>query len=317
MNEKKPLIVIAGPTASGKTSTAVALAKAIDGEIISADSMQVYRGMDIGTAKVTAEEMAGVPHHLIDVLEPDQGCSIAAWQQMVKAAMEDIYARGKVPILAGGTGFYIQSIIYDIDFEENEDDKTYRHRLEEIAGAEGGKEKLFELLKSVDPVSAETIHMNNVKRVIRAIEYHQITGEPISEHNEREKQKETPYNLAFFVLTMEREVLYERINMRVDMMVDDGLIQEVKGLLDAGYSPELVSMQGIGYKEIVPYLRADSSLDEALHVLKRDTRHFAKRQFTWFKREPAVEWVDVTDYPGDVDKIVPILLKYIEEYKIL
>ncbi len=313
----KPLIVIAGPTASGKTKTSVHLAKAIGGEIISADSMQVYKGMDIGTAKVTTKEMEGVRHHLIDVLNPDQSCSIAKWQAMVKEAIEDICSRGKIPILAGGTGFYIQSIIYDTNFEENDGDKSYRLELEAIGQGPEGLDKLYEMLKEVDMASTETIHKNNVKRVIRALEYYNQTGEPISVHNEREKKKEAIYNVGFYVLTMEREILYDRINQRVDMMVDAGLVAEVKGLLDQGYDKSLVSMQGLGYKEIVAYLEGHCTLEESLEILKRDTRRFAKRQFTWFKRDPLVQWVDVSLLLKDVNGIVNILLKDIEEKKIL
>lgn len=314
---KKPLIIIAGPTAAGKTKTSVQLAKAINGEIISADSMQVYRGMTVGTAKVLEHEMNGVPHHLIDVLNPDESCSIVKWQSMVKSAMEDIYSRGKVPILVGGTGFYIQSIVYDIEFDENEADTTYRKELELIAAEADGIDKLHSMLKAVDKASADAIHKNNVKRVIRALEYYQQTGEQISAHNEKERQKQSPYNLAYFVLTMDRDLLYSRIDQRVDSMVEDGLVEEVKGLLRSGYTPSLVSMQGLGYKEIVPYIQGDASLEDALYTLKRDTRHFAKRQLTWFRRESVVEWVDITEFLTDVNTIVNILLKHIEEKKIL
>lgn len=236
---------------------------------------------------------------------------------MVKEAIEDICSRGKIPILAGGTGFYIQSIIYDTNFEENDGDKSYRLELEAIGQGPEGLDKLYEMLKEVDMASTETIHKNNVKRVIRALEYYNQTGEPISVHNEREKKKEAIYNVGFYVLTMEREILYDRINQRVDMMVDAGLVAEVKGLLDQGYDKSLVSMQGLGYKEIVAYLEGHCTLEESLEILKRDTRRFAKRQFTWFKRDPLVQWVDVSLLLKDVNGIVNILLKDIEEKKIL
>lgn len=313
---KKPLIVIAGPTASGKTQTSVQLAKAIGGEIISADSMQVYRGMTIGTAKVLPEEMAGVPHHLIDVLNPDDGCSIAKFQSMVKEAMTDIYSRGKVPILTGGTGFYIQAIVNDIDFEETVGDKTYRHELERKA-EEGGGQALYDQLKLVDPESAKAIHENNYKRVIRALEYHHQTGEKISNHNQREKLKESPYNVAFYVLTMDRSVLYDRINRRVDAMVEGGLIEEVAGLLEEGYTPDLVAMQGLGYKEIIHYIQGTWSKEEAIEILKRDTRRFAKRQLTWFRREPLTQWVDLSKLDHDLDAVLNFMLKDIVERKIL
>lgn len=313
---KKPLIVIAGPTASGKTQTSVQLAKAIGGEIISADSMQVYRGMTIGTAKVLPEEMAGVPHHLIDVLNPDDGCSIAKFQSMVKEAMTDIYSRGKVPILTGGTGFYIQAIVNDIDFEETVGDKTYRHELE-LKAEEGGGQALYDQLKLVDPESAKAIHENNYKRVIRALEYHHQTGEKISNHNQREKLKESPYNVAFYVLTMDRSVLYDRINRRVDAMVEGGLIEEVAGLLEEGYTPDLVAMQGLGYKEIIHYIQGTWSKEEAIEILKRDTRRFAKRQLTWFRREPLTQWVDLSELDHDLDAVLNFMLKDIVERKIL
>jgi len=313
---KKPLIVIAGPTASGKTQTSVQLAKKINGEIISADSMQVYRGMTIGTAKVLSEEMEGVPHHMIDVLDPDDSCSIAKFQAMVKEAMEDIYSRGKVPILAGGTGFYIQSIVNDIEFEENESDKSYRTLLEKRAES-GEENQLYEELKQIDPEAAIAIHENNIKRIIRALEYCHETGEKISEHNDRERQKTSPYNVGFYVLTMDREILYERINLRVDLMVKEGLIEEVDALLGAGYTEDLVSMQGLGYKEIVKYLKGEWTKEAAIEILKRDTRRFAKRQLTWFRREPLTKWVNLTELDLDIGSAVNFIAKDIEECKIL
>lgn len=300
---KKPLIIITGPTASGKTVLSVELAKKIGGEIISADSMQVYRYMDVGSAKVTKEEMDGVPHHLIDVLEPQDSFNVVVFQEMAKAAMEKIYANGHIPIIAGGTGFYIQALLYDIDFTENDGDMEYRHKLEEIAKNEGA-EVLHEMLKKVDPPSAEAIHANNVKRVIRALEYYEQTGQRISDHNEEERQKESPYNFAYYVLNMERSRLYERIDMRVDKMVDDGLEEEVKNLKAMGCTRDMVSMQGLGYKEVLDYLNGDLSMDEAVYIIKRDTRHFAKRQLTWFKREKEVTWVNQEDFGFDREKIL-------------
>jgi tRNA dimethylallyltransferase len=312
----KPLIVIAGPTATGKSKLAVLLAKEIQGEIISADSMQVYKGMNIGTAKVRQEEMDGIKHHLIDVLNPDEACSIARFQKMVKEAMADIYARGRVPILAGGTGFYIQSIIYDVTFMDHEPDHSYRESLEEMA-EKGDKALLFSMLEEVDPDSAKTIHMNNVKRVIRALEYYHMTNEPISFHNKREKEKQTPYNLGFYVLNMDRDLLYTRINNRVDQMMDEGLVQEVKTLLEKGFDKSLVSMQGLGYKEIIGYLEGDYDLDYAVDLLKKGTRHFAKRQLTWFKREENVTWVNLQDYNLDLTQVVKYIVKDIEVQKFL
>ena len=292
---KEPLIVLTGPTASGKTALSIELAKAIGGEIISADSMQVYRQMDIGTAKIRPEEMEGIPHYLVDVLEPDDPFNVVVFQQMAKAAMKKIRENGHIPIIVGGTGFYIQAILNDIDFKENEDG-GYRSHLEAMAASDGGPERLYEMLKEVDPKSTEKIHCHNTKRVIRALEYFHQTGQKISEHNEQESRKESPYNFAYFVLNRPREVLYERIDQRVDQMMEEGLVQEVRRLKDRGYDRSLVSMQGLGYKEILAYFDGELSLEEAVYILKRDTRHFAKRQLTWFKRERDVLWLDQSKY---------------------
>lgn len=291
-DSRKPLVIIAGPTATGKTKCAVELAKAINGEIISADSIQVYKGMDIGSAKVTLEEMCGVKHHLIDVLEPTQDFNITVFQTLAKEAMDEIYSRGKVPIIAGGTGFYIQSVLYDIDFTENEDNNEIREALTRISLEKDGKDILFAMLKDIDPESADVIDKNNIKRVIRAIEFYKLSGKKISEHNKLQSSKEAAYDARFFVLTDDRKVLYERIDKRVDKMIELGLVEEVRNLLNKGLKRDMVSMQGIGYKEIVSYLMGEISLDEAIYIIKRDTRHFAKRQITWFKREKDVIWLD-------------------------
>lgn len=295
--KKKPLIILTGPTAVGKTKASIGLAKAVDGEIISADSMQVYRHMDIGSAKIKPEEMEGIPHHLIDVLEPDDEFHVVKFQQLAKKAMREIWERGHIPIVTGGTGFYIQALLYDIDFDENEKEDAYRKELEAYA-REHGAESLHEKLALVDPVSAEMIHPNNVKRVIRALEFYEQTGKRISEHNETQRQRESPYAFAYFVLTDDRAHLYERIDRRVDQMIEEGLVKEVQALKDKGYTKQLVSMQGLGYKEILDYLDGNCTLEEAIYTIKRDTRHFAKRQLTWFKRERDVIWIDkqASDY---------------------
>lgn len=308
MMEKKPLIVLTGPTAVGKTALSIKLAKALGGEIISADSMQVYKHMDIGSAKIMPEEMEGVPHYLVDVLEPSEEFHIAKFQEMAKTAMTEIYERGHIPIIVGGTGFYIQSITRDIDFTENDGDMTYRHQLEAFAKVHGGEE-LHKRLQEVDPKAATEIHANNIKRVIRALEYYHQTGQPISKHNEEQKQKESPYNLHYFVLNDIRSRLYERIEKRIDLMMEAGLIEEVKKLKEMGYTRDMVSMQGLGYKEILAYLDGDYTLEEAIYILKRDTRHFAKRQLTWFKREQDVIWIDKNEFDYDDEKI----LKYMVE----
>lgn len=313
---KKPLIVLTGPTAVGKTALSLKLAKAVNGEILSADSMQVYRRMDIGSAKISKEEMEGVPHHLIDVLEPEEEFHVKRFQEMAKKAMKEIYERGRIPILTGGTGFYIQAVVKDIDFSEDSVPSPCRERLEALAREEG-EEKLHALLCQVDPKSAEKIHPNNKKRVVRALEYYELTGERISEHNEREAKKESPYLCAYFVLNDKRERLYERIDRRVDEMLRAGLVDEVKSLAEEGYTRELVSMQGLGYKEILAYLAGECSLEEAVYILKRDTRHFAKRQLTWFKREQDVIWLDKSAYDYDETEILNQILEICKKRGIL
>ena len=300
---KQPLIVLTGPTAVGKTALSIELAKALNGEIISADSMQVYRHMDIGSAKITKEEMDGVPHHLIDVLEPWEEFNVTRFQSMAKEAMKGIYSRGHVPIVTGGTGFYIQALAYDIDFTENEDHSGLRAELEQLA-EEKGEVFLHQMLAEIDPESAEAIHANNAKRVIRAIEYYRLTGEKISEHNKREREKQSPYDLHYYVLNRDRKTLYERIDKRVDIMMEQGLLDEVNRLKAMGCTRDMVAMQGLGYKEMLDYLDGKISLEEAVYIIKRDTRHFAKRQLTWFKREKEVRFIEIEQFEADQKKIL-------------
>lgn len=308
---KKPLILIAGPTASGKTKTSVALAKAIGGEIISADSMQIYKGMDIGTAKVKPEEMDGVPHYMIDEWEATNPCSVAAFKLRVNQYIEAIYAKGKIPIIVGGTGFYINAILYDTQFEETESDTTLREQLALRAEKEGA-DALYKDLCEVDPEAAKQIHPNNVKRVIRALEYYKQTGCPISAHNEKEKTKrlvnESPYDYTFFALNMARPLLYERINQRIDLMMEEGLLQEVKSFYDAGLSEDLPSMKAIGYKEFFPYFRGEESLEACIEQLKQNTRRYAKRQMTWFKHQANPIFIDVDQYQFNTEEIVAQML---------
>ncbi len=305
---KRPLIVLTGPTAVGKTKLSIALAKAINGEIISADSMQVYKYMDIGSAKITVDEMQGVTHHLIDVLEPTEDFNVVIFQQKCRECMEWIYERGHIPILTGGTGFYIQAILKDVDFTENEEDTPYRRQLEEIARMEGA-EVLHEMLLKVDPESAEAIHQNNVKRTIRALEFYHLTGLKISDHNEKEKEKESAYDSCYFVLNDERSKLYERIDQRVDEMLLKGLVEEVEHLRKLGCKRGMVSMQGLGYKEMLSFLEGEITLEEAVYLIKRDTRHFAKRQLTWFRREKDVIWIDKKEFMYDEKKILSFMLE--------
>ena len=313
---KKPLIVLTGPTAVGKTKLSIALAKAVNGEIISADSMQVYRYMDVGSAKITPDEMDGVPHHLVDVLDPTEDFNIVLFQQLAKKSMEEIYSKGRIPILVGGTGFYIQALTRDIDFTQSEQDDSYRKELEALA-AEKGNTFLHDMLAAVDPKSAEDIHENNVKRVIRALEFYKQNGTRISEHNEEQKEHVSPYNLAYFVLNAPRPLLYERIDARVDEMLKNGLVEEVKNLQRMGCHREMVSMQGLGYKEILSWLGGEYPYEEAIRILKRDTRHFAKRQLTWFRREGEVTWVDKDKFDYNDSRILDYMLSVCREKGIL
>lgn len=297
---KIPVVVIAGPTGVGKTATSIELAKALGGEIISADSMQIYRGMDIGTAKVTSDEMQGVPHHLIDIADPKENFSVYRFVSECKKAVNDIISRGKMPIIVGGTGLYIDSFLSDIDFEKTCSDEEYRKYLTDLA-KEKGNEYVHEMLSKIDSESAKNIHPNNLKRVVRALEYYKITGSTISSHNEESKKKPSPYNCCYICLTRDRENLYNRIDKRVDIMIDSGLVDEVRSLLNSGATSAHTSMQAIGYKEIVEYLSGNVSLEEAVQTLKRDSRHYAKRQLTWFRRNKDVLWIDLdkTDNPTD------------------
>lgn len=301
---KPPLITISGPTACGKTAVSVELAKIINGEIISADSMQVYKYMDIGTAKITEEEKHGIKHYLIDELYPDEEFSVAVFQKMAKGALAEIYEKGKIPILVGGTGFYVNALIYDNDFTPGEKDEKMRVELEKAA-ERNGNEYVHNILQKLDPEYAETVHPNNLKRVIRAIEYCRDTGEKFSEYNKREKLREPAYNVKNFILNMDRERLYERIEKRIDIMIDKGLIDEVKKLMKI-YPDNLVSMKGLGYKEIIGYLKGEYSLDEAIYILKRDTRHFARRQITWFRHQSDGVWINMDDYnsPSEAAKFI-------------
>jgi len=300
--EKKPLIIISGATAVGKTELSISLAKQIGGEIISADSMQVYRGMDIGTAKIRPEQMEGIRHFLIDELEPEEGFNVYAFQKLATCYINDIISRGKIPILVGGTGFYIQSVLYGIEFTESETDPAYRAELENIA-KEQGAEALHRMLAEVDPEAAVQIHSNNIKRVIRALEFFHETHMPISRHNAEQRNRMSPYQYAYFVLNRDRAVIYDRINQRVDQMIREGLAEEVKGLLDRGLTADCLSMQGLGYKEIAACLNGETSPEEAVDLLKKRTRHFAKRQLTWFRREKDVIWMNYESYSSLADML--------------
>ena len=302
-SDKPPLIIIAGPTGVGKTSASVRLAKEIDGEIVSADSMQVYRHMDIGTAKVRPEEIEGVPHHLIDVLEPSENYDVTRFKEMAKDAVSGILGRGRIPIICGGTGFYIQALLYDIDFTEEgcaDASEEIRKRYTEEA-EEKGRAAVHERLRLIDPLSYERIPANNLKRVIRALEFYELHGEPISAHNDREKEKwkNSPYDYRFFALTDDREKLYLRINKRVDRMMEDGFLSEVESLKRMHIPRTATSMQAIGYREILRYLDGDMSLSEAVEEIKKNSRHYAKRQLTWLRRKHEVIEINISE-TGDI-----------------
>ena len=305
---KQPLIVIAGPTAVGKTELSLLLARRIGGEIISADSMQVYRHMDIGTAKLEAEKRREIAHHLIDILEPEEEFNVVLFQKLARQAVKEIAGRGHIPVVAGGTGFYIQALLYDIDFTETKEDPALRERLARMAG-EQGPQALHDRLREVDPQAAEEIHAHNVKRVIRALEFFSQTGKRISDHNRAERGRPSPYRFFYYVLNTDRAALYERIDRRVDAMMEAGLLEEVRALRARGLTRDMVSMQGLGYKEMLSYLDGERSLEEAVSVLKRDTRHFAKRQLTWFKRERDVRFLNLLDYGSDPQRLLEVILQ--------
>ncbi|MCR5373797.1 MAG: tRNA (adenosine(37)-N6)-dimethylallyltransferase MiaA [Lachnospiraceae bacterium] len=312
---KKPLVIIAGPTATGKTKVSIELAKRINGAVISSDSMQVYKGMDIGSAKITKEEMDGVDHYLIDELKPSDDFNVKIFKDMAEASLKKIYEKNQIPMIVGGTGFYIQALLYGVEFPDEEADSLYRAELTGLY-EEKGADYLHEMLRKVDPAAADEINKNNVKRVIRALEFFHDNNAPISEHNKIMRERDAIYNNAFFVLTDDRDKLYERIDKRVDKMLEDGLVDEVKALKEQGYVRTDVAMQGLGYKEILDYLDGKLTLEEAVYIIKRDTRHFAKRQITWFKREKDVIRIDRSEYK-DVNAIVDKMVDIIKEREII
>lgn len=303
-----PLVIIAGPTATGKTAASVALAERLNGSIVSADSMQVYRGMDIGSAKVTEEEMRDIPHYLINVADPTENWNVVRFQKEAEDAIREIRGKGRLPFLVGGTGFYIQALLYGIDFTEMEADTACRTSLEEEARV-NGPEALYKRLQEVDPASAEAIHPNNVKRIIRALEFASMSGGlRISEHNKNERMRAPAYQAVFFVFTMNRQKLYDRIDARVDRMMENGLEEEVRRLRALGLTAKDVSMQGIGYRQILRALDGEYPMEEAVRLIKRDSRRFAKRQLTWFRREKQVVWVNLDDFSDEQS-----LLDYMEK----
>ena len=290
--EKKPLIILTGPTAVGKTDLSIALAKAVNGAVISADSMQVYRYMDIGSAKISKKEMQGVPHYLVDEFMPDEEFNVVKFQEYAKRYLKEIYEKGQIPILVGGTGFYIQAVLYDIDFTSEREDTAYREQLEQLA-KEHGAEYLHQMLEKVDAASAKAIHPNNVKRVIRALEFYEKTGRTISSHNEQEKEKESPYNAAYFVLNDDRNEIYRRIDLRVDQMMEQDLLNEAKHVWEHRDTYKTAA-QAIGYKEFFPYFAGESALAPCVEKLKQASRNYAKRQLTWFRHMEGICWLDAS-----------------------
>ncbi|SDB30595.1 tRNA (adenosine(37)-N6)-dimethylallyltransferase MiaA [Butyrivibrio sp. INlla16] len=312
----KRLVILTGPTAVGKTKISLELAKQLGGEIISADSMQVYKDMNIGTDKISKEAMQGIPHHLIDFLDPAEDFNVFEFQKLAKEAIEDITNRGKLPIIVGGTGFYIQSVLYDIDFSDNHESdelKAFKQELSQLAGTPEGVHKLYEMLKETDPEYAKDLHENNVKRVMRALCFNKETGMKISEHNEDQRAKSSPYDFFYFVLTDDREILYDRIEKRIDKMMEEGLIDEVRALKERNIDRKATSMQALGYREILSYLDNEVIKERAVELLKRNTRHFAKRQLTWFRREKDVTWVDKSEFRRDDMEIASELVRRIKE----
>ncbi|MBO4324128.1 MAG: tRNA (adenosine(37)-N6)-dimethylallyltransferase MiaA [Lachnospiraceae bacterium] len=312
---KKPLVILSGPTSVGKTSLSIRLAKRIGGEIISADSMQVYQFMDIGTAKIRPEEMQGVPHHLIDCLTPDREFNVTVFKQMAEEAIEKILSNGHIPIVVGGTGFYIQALLKGVEFDSEEESDGYRDELSAIAETENGPAKLHAELTKIDPESAAAIPAGNVKRVIRALEFHHIHGYPISEHNKANSARVPDYNYAYFVLTRDRAELYAGIEKRVDIMMEEGLLDEVRNIVDLGYGDCHVAMQGLGYKQLLSFFRGECTLPEAVDRIKLETRHFAKRQLTWFRREKDVIRFDKSKQSDD--EILSDMLTILEDKEIV
>ena len=296
----KDLIVITGPTASGKTALSVELAKRLDGEIVNADSMQIYKYMDIGTAKPDMEERQGIPHHLIDIVNPDESFSVARYCECAKEVIDDIHKRGKIPVMVGGTGLYVDSLVNNIQFSEIEPDEVYRMEMENLADQKGNQ-YIYNMLLDIDPEGASKIKVADRKRVIRALEVYHLTGKTITWHNQQSRSVPSPYNTTMFAIDVDREALYDKINRRVDIMVKNGLVDEVKKILDMGIKKDTTAMQAIGYKEIAEYLQGDITLAEAIDKIKQGSRRYAKRQLTWYRRNEKINWVK------NIDEVMSVL----------
>ncbi len=302
---KDNLLVLVGPTAVGKTGISIKLANQFNGEIISGDSMQIYKGLDIGTAKIKPEETKGIKHHLIDIYSPEHDFSVAEFQEIVQKKIKDINSRKKIPIIVGGTGLYIKSVTHKYNLSPFGRDEQYRKELSKLS-----KEVLYKHLLEVDPTMEQKIHINDTKRIIRALEVYHLSGKPFSQMI-NEQDKETPYELLMIGLTMDREKLYNRINQRVDMMINMGLVDEVKNLLECGYDEKYNSMQGIGYKEIIKYLKGEISLNYAVDLIKQGSRRYAKRQLSWFHQIPEIHWFDMTEYDNNIEKKIDMIFQLV------
>jgi tRNA dimethylallyltransferase len=309
----KELFILAGPTAVGKTEISIKLAGRLNGEIISADSMQIYKSMDIGSAKISKEEMRGITHHLVDIIEPSVDFSVAEFKERAESAIEEIVSKNKLPMLVGGTGFYINSLIYNYSFADTNKDEEYREYLTRLANLEGN-EYVHSLLSEIDPQSYNKLYPNDLKRVIRALEVYKVSGKPMSEFAKEQDTLDIPYNVHYFVLNMDRQKLYSRINNRVDMMIKIGLIDEVIKLKEMGYNSDMQSMKGIGYKEILYYLNNEISLVEAIEMIKKGSRNYAKRQLTWFRKDQRVNWINSDDFEND-DEIVEYIVGLLPSIK--
>lgn len=306
MNEKIPILILVGPTAVGKTSTSIAVAESLNGEIVSSDSMQIYKYMDIGTAKVTEDEKKGIKHYLVDEIYPDEQFSVSDFQAKANQYIKDIYERGKLPIVVGGTGLYVNSLVYNLDFTKAVSNEEFREKCEDDI-KKFGNEYLYDKLKKIDPESLDRIHLNDTKRIIRALEIYHETGKPMSTYYKNFRKPNPLYKIAMIGLNRDRKGLYNRIDMRVDIMLEEGLVDEVKSLLKKGYNENLTSMQGLGYKEIIKYLNTEYTYEEAIRILKRDSRRFAKRQLTWFRRDSRIKWINVDEFDDQQDIVHEIV----------
>jgi tRNA dimethylallyltransferase len=305
----KDLFILGGPTAVGKTEISIKLAQRLNGEVISADSMQIYKSMDVGSAKISKEEMRGVPHHMVDIIEPNEEFSVAEFKERAENAIEDMNSRNKLPMLVGGTGFYINSLIYNYNFASTNKDEEYREYLTKLAD-DKGKEYVHGLLKDIDEESYNKLYPNDLKRVIRSLEVHKVSGKPMSEFAADQDILDIPYKVYYFVLNMDRQKLYSQINTRVDIMMKNNLVGEVIKLKEMGYNADMQSMKGIGYKEILYYLNGEISLNEAVDMIKQGSRNYAKRQLTWFRKDPRVIWINKDDFGSDDEIVEHIICQF-------